>query len=450
MKLFKLLTAFYLTFCSFTQASLAHDEAQQPSLGTLINEERWEEALPILEERIEARTENFYGQYLLGRARYHNGLYQDAKAPLLIAAGYSQRPAYASAYLARTYARLGDGGLAMQWLTRTRKFGLVEYRELMVDEAFAGIKNDPAFEAIFDDWDTNLRFQYPVNHPDYVSPWHPLSAGTTVRTDPAIIPNWTGGMTLGPDGTLYIGTFGPELYVMDRDSNLSLFADGFKETAGVALGPDGKIYLADFGDGKIYRFSRDGSEREIFADQNLFGPVGIAFDSKGNLFAANCDGGSIAKITPDGKSEIFARSTMFYCTNGVMVNERDELIVVNYHDGIVSKILPDGSVHFIAESPSRNNSYSVYANGLIFVTANKEGRIYVMDEQGRFRILAGTGQIGSLDGFAYEASFNNPNAIVYDPETNELIVNDQYAGPALDPANPVATTARIRRIKLPD
>jgi hypothetical protein len=421
----------------------------KPSFGTLIQEERWAEALPLLEARAANRVENFYRQYLLGVARYHTGALPEAKSPLLVAAGFSQVKEYASAYLARLYAKLGEGGIAMQWLTRARKAGYPEFQKLKDDEAFLGLKDNRIFISLLEDWETELRFQFPVNHPDYISPWHPWAAKTRVRTEAVVVPNWTGGLALGPSGELYIGTFGSELHVMDRTGAIRLFADGFKVTSGIAVDKNGFVYQADFGDAKVYKISPDGSERSVYADENLVGPVGMVFDSKGNLFVVNCDGGSVARITPDGTSTIFARSPLFYCTNGITINERDELFIVNYHDGNLLKVLPDGSVHFVAEAPSRNNAHAVYVDGNLFVTANKEGRLYIVDEMGRYRILAGSGKKGIIDGLGFDAGFSAPNGITYDPETHELIVNDLFAGPVLDPDAPVTSSARIRRIKLP-
>ena len=82
-------------------------------------------------------------------------------------------------------------------------------------------------------------------------------------------------------------------------------------SGGLSMGPDGFLYMADFGPtlnqgtgSIVYRVSVTGSS-EVFVT-GVEGASGNGFDEEGNLSHSNLRGGVVWKIAPDGTHTIVA------------------------------------------------------------------------------------------------------------------------------------------------
>lgn len=106
------------------------------------------------------------------------------------------------------------------------------------------------------------------------------------------------GMTIGPNGNLYVASLNSEIFpvgyigVLEFDSHSGEFLNKFSDSemataADVAFGPDGNLYVTDL-NGKIFRFDgATGESMGIFATGHPGDSfVGLAWDPDGNLYVS--------------------------------------------------------------------------------------------------------------------------------------------------------------------
>lgn len=248
--------------------------------------------------------------------------------------------------------------------------------------------------------------------------------------------NGSGDVEVAPDGSVWIGNFGQavsatgingqEVLRLQQDGQLSVVATGFAGASGNAFGPDGAFYQSDIRNSRVVRIRPNGRV-ETLIDGNLLAPIGIAVSTDGMLYVNECNTNRISQIsTMDAGStpDVFVASDMFNCPNGLTLGPDGNLYSVNFSDGRVNRVsLPDGDVTTLATLPGGGNGHVTSANDKLYVTSFAGNRVYEIDLDGTFRVLAGTGEAGYADGPAAEATFFNPNGISASVTGDTLYVN---------------------------
>lgn len=251
--------------------------------------------------------------------------------------------------------------------------------------------------------------------------------------------NASGGVTLGPDGYVYVSDFGPAFQPQDSTSvykvdpqtgKVSLFATGFKGASGACFDSKGNFYQSNPHGNQVSKVKPDGTIIYDFATEGLKTPVGIVANSKDELFVCNCAEPSIRKIEADGSTSVFAESEHFSCPNGLTLIEGDTLVAVNFSNGKIVKIAPDGQVSVLVELPELQggpkpvgNGHIIYSQGFLFATSIGKGTVYKVSLSGEAELIAGTGAFSNVEGPALQASFSKPNGIAASPDGNALYIN---------------------------
>lgn len=269
-----------------------------------------------------------------------------------------------------------------------------------------------------------------------------------------------GGMSLGPDGNLYIGNFGDflttaggnEVWKVTPSGETSLFAQGFFGATGNGWDSEGHFYQADIGASVVWKIDPNGS-KFVFAS-GLNNPVGLAIDGKDNVYVTSCALGLINRITPEGNVSLFAESEALLCPNGLTIDPAGNLYTANFSDGGVFKIDRAGRVIEIARTPGSTirpeggNGHIAYARGRLYVASNATDQIFEIRADGHLGVLAGDGTRGHADGRADVASFSFPNGIAVSHDQRILYVNESVSTDLINPFFFPLTPNFVRAITL--
>jgi sugar lactone lactonase YvrE len=252
------------------------------------------------------------------------------------------------------------------------------------------------------------------------------------------------------DALGYVSDFRNAVWRLSPDGELTKFADGLYGASGNAVGPRGYLYQSSFHGNYVSRISRTG-EVETYADEGLSGPVGIAASPDGDLFVVNCSAGTISKVASDRTVTEFARHELMACPNGITFDDRGDLYVVNFNNTKVLRVTPDGTVAEFTDVPGAGgNGHITFARGAFYITKLRANQVFRVQRDGTYAMLAGTGQAGTGDGPALQATFTRPNGIGVGPGGKELWVNDLTEGQGLGLGVSVVALRRIRLVSLSD
>lgn len=288
-----------------------------------------------------------------------------------------------------------------------------------------------------------------------------LTAGAGAQTVSTIAGPFdaSGGMSVGPDGNLYVGNFGDflataggtEVWKVTPDGEISPFAEVIFGATGNGWDSSGNFYQADIGASVIWKFGPDGN-RSVLAES--FNPVGLAIDSMDNIYVTSCALGIINKITPAGEVSLYAEDDALLCPNGLTIDPAGNLYTANFNDGGVFKIRRDGSVTEIARTPGSairpdgGNGHVAFARGRLYVSSNATDQIFEIRMDGSMHVLAGDGTREHADGPADQASFSFPNGIAVSHDQRTLYVNESVSTDLVDPFVFQLTPNFVRAITL--
>ena len=273
-------------------------------------------------------------------------------------------------------------------------------------------------------------------------------SGVKVRTVTDTLIGGVGGVAVDRSGAIYVATFGDVVYKVMPDGRVSVFATGLYGASGNAVDSRGRLLQSNFFGNYIVRVDRDGTVRP-FAE-GLQGPVGIAVDSADNLVVTNCRANSLSWVTAAGEVSTFAESELFNCPNGITRGPDGTYYVANFTGGKLLAVSAEGEVSELATIPGNGNGHVAIARGNLYVTAFQSHRLYRVSMDGsEVTHVAGTGQIGEVDGPGLEATFAWPNGIATGPQGDRLYINDfvNRSPPTIE-APPVRKSI-VRQVTLP-
>ena len=104
-----------------------------------------------------------------------------------------------------------------------------------------------------------------------------------------------------------------------------------KNTGGITIGPDGNLYVANYGNNRVEVFSADGKYVRQWPTP-VEKAVDIAIDSKGNIFTTH-EFGDVVEYDPSGKPISIMDKLGLDGPGGIVINP-DNLIYVADNNGI--------------------------------------------------------------------------------------------------------------------
>lgn len=267
----------------------------------------------------------------------------------------------------------------------------------------------------------------------------------------------TGGLTVHPNGDIYVSDFGPVLsgiqnltpknrvFRISPEGEVTVVAQCFEGASGSKFDDQGNFYQSNVRAGYVTKITPDGVIDTVFAD-GMRSPVGISTDDEGNLYVTNCDAHIIKRITPEGDTSTFSNSTLLRCPNGLTRDEAGNFYTSNFYNGDLVKITPDGEASLLATIPGNNNGHVLYHDDALYVVARAAHQIYRVTMDGKMAVFAGSGERGRSNGSRREARFSFPNDLDVSPDGKYLYVNE-IADTVTD--HRILTPTTVRRIRMP-
>lgn len=256
----------------------------------------------------------------------------------------------------------------------------------------------------------------------------------------------SGGVKIDSHGNVYIANFGQglsnangnQIWKLDKEGNLEVFATGFQGASGNDFDSQGNLFQSSIAGSFISKVTPEG-EVSTFVSSGINGPVGIGIDSADNLYVCNCGNNTIRKVTPDGTSTLFASGAIFSCPNGIALDHEENIYISNFSNANIVKITPEGATSIFASIPGNNNGHLAYSaiDSVFYVNSHGSHRVYRMTLEGDLEVVAGSGIRGNVDGLADQAQFSRPNGIDVTPSGDTLYLNSSI--PTTDvnfPLNP--------------
>jgi sugar lactone lactonase YvrE len=295
----------------------------------------------------------------------------------------------------------------------------------------------------------------------------PAHAWTRGQVDVlAVLPAATGsveGITVGPDGNVYAPTFGfnttgalggnAKMFVISPSGNIVrtvTIANSSPHVLGLAFNPVTHVlWVLDFGAGKVLAVDPNTGNSSVLA-----GPIAnsglnaLTFDKKGDAYISDSFAGTIWKVDKHGGGATAWSSdpllgngggalTPPFGANGVAFsNDGSLLYVANtaFHQMIQIPVNPNGSAgkpSIFITGINAPDGVAVDAKGNIWVCANQEDEIVVLDPTGK--VIAKLGDFRGIDqngiaqGLLFPASlaFSRDGTTLY---VSNLTLNLPFAG----------------------
>ena len=258
-----------------------------------------------------------------------------------------------------------------------------------------------------------------------------------------------GGVSVDPDGNLYVSNFSSALRKITPDGQVSLLNMNFFAASGNSFAPDGRLFQSDFARNRIYTVDTNTGQRTLIVRNGLNGPVGVAVDDSGAVFIANCNGQNIKRAAPGGINAItFASSPLFSCPNGILIAPDGDLFVSNFFSDDLLRVDSDGnvSVHAVVGTSGLGGGHLTRIGTNLYVTRFHSHDLFRVSLTGATERIVGTETVpGIRDGRGRFARLRHPNGIAASADGRFLYLNN-LIGPQ---GTGMPGRMVIRRVHLP-
>jgi sugar lactone lactonase YvrE len=231
-------------------------------------------------------------------------------------------------------------------------------------------------------------------------------------------------------------------------------ATSFNAPWGIVGDNNGNYYVSDWYNNRIRKVTGAGVVTTFIGPSAFPGnaPAGIVMDSHGNLFVADIGWNAIKKITPAGVISYFAgdmygnsgntngtgTNARFKSPVGLAIDANDNIYVSDDLNICIRKITPSGVVSTLAGSGTVGSADGTGTSASFRdptgLCMGHDGNLYVLDAlnnnirkitpAGVVTTFAGNGTVGSADGPALSASFNELIGMVEDQAGNFYVTDE--------------------------
>jgi sugar lactone lactonase YvrE len=258
------------------------------------------------------------------------------------------------------------------------------------------------------------------------------------------------GLTVGPDGKVYVTTFGfnaqgpqagpGQLYVFDGNGKLLRQVNVTGSTShllGLAFNPTTHALLViDFGAGNVRSVDPQTGNSSVFMTvSGTSGLNALTFDSSGNVYVSDSFQGIIWKTSPSGgaatawvtDSLLLPNGVPPFGANGLAFNRAgNALLVANTANDSIVKIPvvggTPGTPQALVYGINGADGLAIDQNDNIWVAANQSDEIVVIDSTGK-----AIAKLGDFDGIKKSGTprgFFFPASPAFSKDGKDLIVTN--------------------------
>jgi sugar lactone lactonase YvrE len=271
------------------------------------------------------------------------------------------------------------------------------------------------------------------------------------------------GLTVGPDGNIYVPTFGfntvgalsgnATLYVIRPDGSLVrevTIANSSPHMLGLRFNPvNGFLLVLDFGAGKVLHVDPETGASSVFMTPTIAGSGlnALTFDKLGNAYISDSFNGIIWKTGPNGgtptiwsNSPLLAPGTGLtppFGATGIEFNSAGTVAYVAntaFHQIIAIPVNADGTAgtaSIFITGINAPDGIVIDGQDNIWVCANQEDDIIVLDKTGK--VIAKLGDFDGIDEGGVARGFLFPASLAFGLDGKTLYVSNltlylPYAG----------------------
>lgn len=238
----------------------------------------------------------------------------------------------------------------------------------------------------------------------------------------------------GADGRVYvseIGEFGKDgdgqISVVDTNGKATAFATGMDDPKGLAFSGD-TLYVAD--KARVLKVGPDG-KWSVFAAAESFPMVpqflnDVETDHTGNVFVSDSGdlkgkGGVVYRIGKDGKVALIVngeQDARVQAPNGLLMSGKGTLLEVDFASGILYRIkIKSGEMEKVAEGFGGGDGIVRAANGTLYVSDWKGGRVFAVSKKGEVTEFHGGFMAAADIGLSHDGKY----LLVPDMKAGELV-----------------------------
>jgi sugar lactone lactonase YvrE len=267
-------------------------------------------------------------------------------------------------------------------------------------------------------------------------------------------PSSVEGLTVGPDGNIYVPTFGfntkgaltgnAVLFVIKPDGTLVrkvTIANSSPHMLGLRFNPvNGFLLVLDFGAGQVLHVDPATGASSVFMTPTIAGSGlnALTFDKLGNVYVSDSFNGIIWKTGPNGGTPtIWSNSPLLgpgtgltppFGANGVEFNNAGTAMYVAntaFHQIIQILINPDGSAgttSIFITGINAPDGLAIDKQDNFWICANQEDDIIVLDKTGK--VIAKLGDFDGIGGQGLVRGLLFPASLAFGLDGKTLYVSN--------------------------